>query len=169
VLAILAVLLAIEMVADKIPLVDHANDVLHTIIRPTSGGLAFGAASQSQTTVVSDPGKFFTSHQWIPVAAGVLIALCVHGTKATARPVVNVSTAGVGAPVVSTIEDIISTVMSLVAIVMPFLILFFLAAFVWFVVWVRRRRRRRKVEKAARRAAGGAPLGPPTQARPRFR
>jgi hypothetical protein len=168
VLLILAILLAIEVVADKIPLVDHANDVLHTIIRPTAGGMAFGAASQSQTITVADPGRFFTSHQWIPVAAGVLIALCVHGTKATARPVVNVSTAGLGAPVVSTIEDIISTVMSLVAIVMPFLILFFLAAFVWFFIWVRRRRRRRKAEKLAR-TLGGAPVGPPSQVHPRFR
>jgi hypothetical protein len=168
VLLILLLLLAIEVVADKIPLVDHANDVLHTFIRPTSGGLAFGAASQAQTVTVSDPGKFFSSHQWLPVAAGVLIALCVHGTKAAARPVVNVSTAGLGAPVVSTIEDIISTVMSVVAIVMPFLIVFFLAAFVWFVVWVRRRRRRRKAEKLARKSGGALPA-PQSQVRPRFR
>src|SRR5690349_13903292 len=135
VLLILSILLLIEVVADKIPMVDHANDVLHTVIRPTSGGLVFGAASQSRTLTVADPGKFFTSHQWIPVAAGVVIALCVHGTKATARPVVNATTLGVGAPIVSTVEDVISTVMSLVAIVMPFLIVFFLAGFVWFFVW----------------------------------
>jgi hypothetical protein len=169
VLLILAILLAIEVVADKIPLVDHANDVLHTVIRPTAGGLAFGAASQSQTVTVANPGTFFTGHQWIPVAAGVVIALTVHGTKATARPVVNATTLGVGAPVVSTIEDIFSTVMSVVAIVMPFLIIFFMAAFVWFFVWARRRQRRRKAEKAARKLArsGGAPPGPPIQARPR--
>jgi hypothetical protein len=170
-LAILAALLAVEMVADKIPVVDHANDVLHTVIRPTAGGLAFGAASQSQTVTVANPGTFFTGHQWIPVAAGVLIALFVHGTKATARPVVNATTLGVGAPVVSTIEDIFSTVMSVVAIVMPFLIIFFMAAFVWFFVWARRRRRRRKAEKAARKLArtGGAPPGPPIRAHPRSR
>jgi Domain of unknown function (DUF4126) len=172
VLLILALLLAIEVVADKIPAIDSLNDVLHTVIRPTSGGLAFGAASQSQTVTVSDPGRFFTGHQWIPIVAGVVIALCVHGTKATARPVINVSTLGVGAPVVSTIEDIFSVVMSVVAIVMPFLIVLFLAGFVWFFVWALRRWRRRKAGKAAARAAslpGGAPPGPPIQARPRSR
>src|ERR1700755_2819393 len=104
-------------------MVDHVNDVVQTFIGPTAGGLAFGAGSASQTVTVSDPGSFFGSHQWVPVAAGVLIALCVHGVKATARPVVNVSTAGFGAPVVSTIEDFGSALMSLVAILMPVLVL----------------------------------------------
>jgi hypothetical protein len=152
-LSILAVLLVIEMVADKIPVVDHLNDVVHTVIRPTAGGLAFGAASQSQTTTVSDPGQFFSSHQWIPIAAGAIIALSVHGVKATARPVVNATTLGVGTPFVSFAEDVLSVTMSLVAIVVPILIVVFLAAFVAFFVWVRRRRRRRKAEKLAARMA----------------
>ncbi len=42
---ILAVLLAVEMVADKVPVVDHVNDVVQTVVRPTAGGLAFGAGS----------------------------------------------------------------------------------------------------------------------------
>ena len=159
VLAILAALLAVEVVADKVPVVDHVNDVLHTVIRPTAGGLSFGAASQAQTTTVTDPGNFFSHHQWLPIAAGALIALCVHGVKATARPVINVSTLGFGAPVVSTIEDVFSTAMSLVAIVLPILIVFFLVAIVLFFVWARRRWRRRRAEKAARRAARKAPAG----------
>ncbi|OLB78295.1 MAG: hypothetical protein AUI14_13720 [Actinobacteria bacterium 13_2_20CM_2_71_6] len=153
VLVILAILLAVEMVADKIPVVDHVNDVLHTVIRPTAGGLVFGAASESQTKTVTDPGTFFSSHQWVPIAAGVVIALCVHGVKATARPVVNATTFGVGAPFVSLGEDIVSVTMSLVAIVLPILIVVFLLAIVLFFVWIRRRRRRRKEAKAAARAA----------------
>src|SRR3954454_24308101 len=85
VLAILTVLLAIEVVADKVPVVDHVNDVLQTVVRPTAGGIVFGAGSSSQTATVTDPGAFFSSHQWIPIAAGVLIALTVHGVKAAAR------------------------------------------------------------------------------------
>src|SRR3954454_13136798 len=103
VIAILAVLLAIEVVADKIPLVDHANDVVQTVVRPTAGGLAFGAASSSQTVMVKDPGQFFASHQWVPIAVGVLVSLTVHGAKSTARPVVNATTVGFGAPIMSTI------------------------------------------------------------------
>jgi cbb3-type cytochrome oxidase subunit 3 len=152
VLSILAVLLAVEVVADKIPVLDSFNDMLHTVIRPTAGGLAFGASSESQTVTVSDPGSFFATHQWVPIAAGAGIALGVHGVKAAARPVINVSTFGFGAPIVSTIEDIFSTVMSVIAIVLPFLIIFFLAGIVWFFAWVRRKRSRRRAERAALRA-----------------
>jgi uncharacterized membrane protein len=148
VLVILAVLLAVEVVADKVPIVDHANDVVQTVVRPTAGGLAFGAGSGAQTVTVSNPGSFFGSHQWVPVAAGVLIALCVHGVKAAARPVVNVSTAGFGAPIVSTIEDIGSFLMSVLAILMPILVLVGIGLFVWLAVSVVRRRRRKR-ERAA--------------------
>jgi hypothetical protein len=151
-LAILSVLLCIEVVADKIPAVDSINDVLHTVIRPTAGGLAFGAASESQT-VTGDPGSFFTGHQWIPVAAGVLIALTVHGTKAAARPVINATTVGTGGPVVSTIEDFFSAVLSVVAIVLPILVLLFLVLFVFFAFWMRRKLKERKARKAALREA----------------
>src|SRR4051794_41806894 len=70
VIGILAVLLAVEVIADKIPVVDHVNDVVQTVVRPTAGGLAFGAGSASETVTVSDPGAFFGSHQWGPVPAG---------------------------------------------------------------------------------------------------
>ncbi|MFI5494564.1 DUF4126 domain-containing protein [Actinoplanes sp. NPDC051859] len=144
VLLILALLLAVEVVADKVPVVDHINDVVQTVIRPTAGGLAFGAGSASETVTVSDPAAFFGSHQWVPVAAGVLIALAVHGLKAASRPVVNATTAGVGAPVVSTAEDISSVVLSVLAILLPALVLIALVAFVLCAIWVIRRRRRRK-------------------------
>ncbi|HEY7271741.1 MAG TPA: DUF4126 domain-containing protein [Actinoplanes sp.] len=147
VLIILIVLLAIEVVADKVPVVDHFNDVVQTVVRPASGGIVFGAGSSSQTATVTDPASFFSSHQWIPIAAGVLIALCVHGVKAAARPVVNATTAGVGAPVASTAEDIGSAVTSLVAILLPILVLVAIIALIVGAVWVvRRRRKRRPVE-----------------------
>lgn len=144
---ILVLLLAVEVVADKVPVLDHANDVVQTVIRPTAGGLAFGAGSSSQTVTVSDPGAFFGSHQWAPVVAGVIIALCVHGVKAVSRPVVNASTAGLGAPVASTIEDIGSVLLSLLAILLPVLVLLGLAGTMLGGWWVIRRRRRRKRER----------------------
>jgi Domain of unknown function (DUF4126) len=144
VVAILAVLLAVEVVADKIPVVDHVNDVVQTVVRPTAGGLAFGAGSSSQTVTVSDPGSFFGSNQWVPVAAGVLIALCVHGVKAASRPVVNATTAGVGAPVASTAEDLSSIVMSVLAILLPILVLLGLVLMIASAIWVFRRRRARR-------------------------
>ncbi|WBC17681.1 DUF4126 domain-containing protein [Micromonospora sp. WMMA1998] len=154
VLAILAVLLAVEVVADKVPVVDHVNDMVQTVVRPTAGGLAFGAGSGSETVTVSDPDTFFSTHQWVPVVVGVLIALGVHLLKAAARPVVNATTAGFGAPVASTAEDATSVVMSVVAILLPVLVLVFAVALVVFAVWLVRRRRHRHRERAAARAAG---------------
>lgn len=154
VLTILAVLLAVEFVADKVPVVDHVNDLVQTVVRPTAGGLAFGAGSSSETVTVSDPGSFFSSNQWVPIVVGVAIAFGVHAVKSATRPLVNASTAGFGAPVASTAEDATSIVMSLVAIVLPVLVLLFLVGFVILVPWVLRRRRVRKREREAARAAG---------------
>ncbi|NJP33016.1 DUF4126 domain-containing protein [Micromonospora thermarum] len=153
VLSILAVLLAIEVVADKVPVVDHVNDVVQTVVRPTAGGLAFGAGATSETVTVSDPASFFSSNQWVPVATGVLIALGVHLLKSAARPVVNATTGGVGAPVASTAEDATSVVMSVVAIVLPVLVLAFLLGLALVVFRFRRRTDRRR-EREAARAAG---------------
>ncbi|MEU1810187.1 DUF4126 domain-containing protein [Micromonospora sp. WMMD1076] len=154
VVLILAVLLTVEVVADKVPVVDHVNDVVQTVVRPTAGGLAFGAGAGSETVTVSDPDTFFSSHQWLPVVVGVLIALGVHLLKAAARPVINATTAGVGAPVASTAEDATSVIMSVVALLLPVLVLVFLVALVFFVPWLFRRRRERRRERAAARAAG---------------
>jgi uncharacterized protein DUF4126 len=145
VIGILVLLLAIEFVADKVPVVDSVNDVVQTVVRPTAGGLAFGAGSSAETATVQDPGAFFSSGQWVPIAIGVVIALGVHGVKAAARPVVNASTAGVGAPVVSTVEDGFSAIMSVVAILLPVLILVFLVAIVALAAWAMRRRAARRV------------------------
>lgn len=151
VMAILAVLLLVEIVADKVPVVDHVNDMLQTVVRPTAGGLAFGAGAGSETVMVSDPGD---TRQWVPVVTGMVIAFGVHGIKSLSRGVINASTAGVGAPVASTAEDVTSVTMSLVAILLPVLVLVFLVAMVFFVIWVLRRRRIRRRERQAARAAG---------------
>jgi uncharacterized membrane protein len=158
VLAILTVLLAVEFVADKVPVLDSMNDTLQTVVRPTAGGLAFGAGSTSQTVTVSDPASFFSGHQWVPIAAGVALAFGVHAVKAAARPVINTMTAGIGAPVVSTVEDVTSVTVSVLAIIVPFLVILFLAGLVVFVPWLvvrlRRRRREKREQLAAARAAG---------------
>jgi hypothetical protein len=147
VLGILGALLALELVADKVPVVDSINDVVQTVVRPTAGGLTFGAASSSETVTVSNPDVFFSGDNWVPVVVGAIIALVVHGAKATARPVVNSATMGVGAPVVSTVEDGFSLGMSVIAIVVPVLVLVFLIGmFVLFwTAWRRRSTRRRSL------------------------
>jgi hypothetical protein len=162
VIAILAVLLAIEFVADKIPIIDHVNDIVQTFIRPTAGGLAFGAASGAQTVTVNNPADFFSSHTWVPIITGGAIALVVHGFKAAARPVINATTVGFGAPVASTAEDATSVVLALTAIILPFLIILMLVALaVIFWLLLRMRRRRREERAALRRARARPQVGPP--------
>lgn len=149
ILGILGVLLAIEIVADKVPVLDSVNDAVHTVIRPTAGGLAFGASSESHTVTVSDPGTFFASHQWVGIASGALIALFMHVLKSSARPVINAATLGIGAPIVSTLEDTTSVGMSIVAIVLPVLVIGFLVV-IALVAWrVGRRVRKRRASRAA--------------------
>lgn len=145
----LAVLLVIELIADKIPAVDHVNDVIQTLVRPTSGGLAFGAAASAKTVTVSDPSTFLDNRQWIPVAIGIALALAVHAAKATTRVVLNATTFGIGAPVASVAEDGASLTLAIVAILLPILVVVFLIGFVALFWWALRLRRRRAQRHAA--------------------
>jgi len=123
-IALIAVFLVIEIVVDKIPVADHANDVVQTFIRPATGALLFAA----ETGMITDV------HPGIALALGLVTALGVHGTKAAVRPVVNATTAGFGAPVVSAIEDGISVVTTALAIFLPIVMVVFLAIVIFFVV-----------------------------------
>lgn len=120
-IAIIAVLLVIEIVADKVPAVDHVNDVIQTFIRPAAGGIVAVAAAGSATEV----------SPWLIVLAGVLLAGGVHAAKATTRPAVNVTTAGVGAPFVSAAEDVGAVLLTVAAIVAPILVAFLAAGLVY--------------------------------------
>ncbi|MGY5319261.1 DUF4126 domain-containing protein [Neomicrococcus lactis] len=140
---ILGVLLVVEVVADKIPVVDSINDVLQTVVRPAAGGVVFASGVGSETVTVSDPGTFFASDQWIPVVIGVVIALAVHLFKMGTRPVLNTATVGTAAPVVSAVEDGAAVGLAAAAIFLPILVLVLLAAlafgFYWLFTKVRRR------------------------------
>lgn len=152
VLLVLAVLLVVEIVADKIPVVDHINDVLGTVVRPAAGGLAFGATAGAPTLTVPDPSLATDQPTWVPLVVGALIALVVHGLKVTVRPVANVASAGTAAPVLSTGEDFTSVVMSLVAILLPILVIAGLALIALGGWWLWHRRSRRKARARDRRA-----------------
>jgi uncharacterized protein DUF4126 len=144
VMTIVAVLLVVEIVADKIPALDSVNDTIQTFVRPTAGGIVFGSGTAAQTSAVADPGAFAQSGQWIPVAIGVVTALVVSLTKSSVRPFANVATAGVAAPVLSTVEDVASVGLVFLAILVPVLVLVAAVVLVWGVVKLWRRRRRRE-------------------------
>lgn len=144
VLAILALLLVVEIVADKIPAVDSINDWIQSIVRPAAGGIVFGTGSATQTAAVTDPAAFFESNQWVPIVAGIVIALGVHATKMFIRPAANALTAGAAAPVLSTSEDIGSVVMSLFAILIPILVIVAIIGFIVISIMIFRRMRQRR-------------------------
>lgn len=150
VLVILGVLLVFELIADKIPAVDSINDWIQSIIRPAAGGIVFGTGSATQTAAVTDPAAFFESSQWVPIVAGIVIALGVHATKMFVRPAANALTAGAAAPVLSTGEDIGALAFSLFAILIPiFVIIALIALFVLvFAIFRKMRRQRQSVAPA---------------------
>jgi hypothetical protein len=145
VLAIVGALLIVEIVADKIPALDSINDTVQTFVRPTAGGIVFGSGSAAQTAAVTDPAEFARTGQWVPVVIGVVTALVVHLTKTAVRPPANVATAGMAAPVLSTVEDVTSVGLVFVAILVPALVLVVLAALAWAAFLLLRRRRRRRL------------------------
>ncbi|MFT4259406.1 DUF4126 domain-containing protein [Microbacterium sp.] len=145
---ILGVLLVLEIVADKIPALDSVNDVIQSFLRPASGGIVFGAGTSAQTVAVDDPSAFFTTSTWVPIVAGIAIALVVHIVKATARVAANATTAGLAAPVLSTAEDGASFLLAVAAIVVPVLALVLLVALVIAVIVLLRRRVRRRAAAA---------------------
>ncbi len=98
----------------------------------------------AQTAAISDPAEFARTGQWVPVFIGVVTALVVHLTKTAVRPAANMATAGVAAPVLSTVEDITSVSLTFVAILIPALVAIIVIALIWAAVWLLRKRRRRQ-------------------------
>ncbi|WP_374159190.1 DUF4126 domain-containing protein [Mycobacterium sp. G7A2] len=154
VMTIVAVLLCVEVVADKVPALDSVNDTVQTLVRPTAGGIVFGSGTAAQTSAVADPGAFAQSGQWVPVAVGVAVALMVSLTKSTVRPAANVATAGTAAPVLSTLEDVASVALVFLAILVPVLVLVAVVVMMWAAVRVIRRRRGRSRSASAAEAPG---------------
>ena len=126
IILMLCILVIIEMLADKIPAVNHINDLVQTLIRPAAGAVAFAASAN----VVTDVSPV------LALACGLLVAGTVHVAKAGAlRPAVTVTTGGAGNIPVSIAEDIVSTVLSILAIVLPILIGTLLIVLAAFIIW----------------------------------
>jgi len=109
----LCILVIIEMLADKVPAVNHINDLIQTMIRPAAGAIAFAASAN----VVTDVSPV------LALGAGLLVAGTVHVAKAgVIRPLVTATTGGTANTPVSIAEDVTSTVLSIVAVILPILI-----------------------------------------------
>src|SRR5690606_39883441 len=85
------------------------------------------------------------------------LPIYVHALKALVRPVLNAMTACLAAPMASAVEDTVSLTMSLVALLIPVLVILFVPALFLTFWWLLRRRRRRKAAAAA--SSGSCPAG----------
>lgn len=125
-IGILILLSAVEFFADKVPAVNHVNDIIQTLIRPTAGAILFAAS----TSVVTDLQPV------LAMILGLFIAGSVHAVKTVAvRPAVTATTGGVGNIPVSIAEDILSTILSIIAAVMPVIIATIMVLATALIVW----------------------------------
>jgi uncharacterized membrane protein len=94
-LAVLVAASILEVLGDKVPLLDHGLQAIHTVAKPIAGAVIAGA--------VVAPGNDPSS-----ILLGVLggaNALAIHGVSATARAASTASTGGLANPIVSVVED----------------------------------------------------------------
>jgi hypothetical protein len=142
VIGILILLSLVEFFADKVPAVNHINDILQTVIRPIAGAIVFAASAHIITNI----------NPILAMIMGLFVAGTVHAVKSLAiRPAVTATTGGTGNVPVSIAEDVLSTVLSIAAAVMPVLIAVLLVLITALIVWLIWRRINRE------RAQGKSP------------
>ncbi len=134
ILIMLGLLLIVEMLADKVPVVNHINDLIQTFVRPAAGAIAFAAS----TNVIQGVDPV------LAMACGLLVAGSVHLVKSAAvRPLVTATTAGAGNVPVSVAEDVTSTVVSFLSVLVPVAIVVLVVGLVILLLWWWARRRQR--------------------------
>lgn len=122
----LIILGTIEFFADKIPAVNHINDIIQTFVRPAAGAIAFAASAK----VITDMSPILS------MGLGLLVAGSVHAVKSVAvRPALTATTGGVANTPVSFAEDIISTFLSILAILIPIIIGIILVLMTTTYIW----------------------------------
>lgn len=126
IIGLLIVLITIEFFADKVPAINHINDLIQTIIRPAAGAVIFAASARAITDI----------HPVLALSCGVLVSGTVHAVKSVAvRPAVTATTGGAANVPVSIAEDLISTLLSILSVVIPLLVAMMVILFTSWVIW----------------------------------
>lgn len=150
-LVVLVVVLVVDLIGDKVPMVDSVLHVIGLVVAPASGAVVFAA----QDNLISN------AHPVLAGALGVTLAGSVHVARGALRPVVTASTGGLGNPFVSTVEDATSAVVTVLAVVVPVIaVLAVVGLTIWAVVLFRRWRIRSRRD-GSRRTPAPAPPGSP--------
>jgi hypothetical protein len=134
-LIVLGIAAAVEIIADKIPAVDHALHAVGTFVRPVAG--IFASASvlpQSDPAITAVMGLIIGT----PVSAGF------HTVKSGTRVASSAVSFGCLNPIISIIEDIMVIALVLIALFAPLLVPVFLALF-GVLLWKMAQAARRKL------------------------
>jgi len=127
IIGLLVILSLVEFLVDKFPVINHINDVIiQSFIRPTAGAIAFAASTNVATNI----------NPILALALGLLISGGVHAVKSAAiRPAVTAATGGTANLPVSIAEDVTSTTLSILSIVVPIAVMIVAALFFTWVIW----------------------------------
>lgn len=133
---------ALELLADKVPFLDHALSAIGTVTRPVAAVVAAGSVFAGVDPVVA-------------AVAGVVIgaptALAFHAAQSGTRIASTATTGGLLNPVVSIVEDLLAVLTAGLAIIAPLLVPLVLVLLLW-LIW--------KLVKAVRRRLPGSARQP---------
>jgi uncharacterized protein DUF4126 len=122
---------ALELIGDKVPVVDSALDLIGTVVRPVAAWIATYALFQ-------DWGAPWAQLLAVLMGAG---ALAVHGAKAHTRLGSTAVSLGHANPILSVLEDAVAFALVVAAVLLPLVALAFVTLAL--VAYLRRRRRTR--------------------------
>lgn len=116
----------IEILADKIPAVDHALDTLSTVLRPAAASLL----AASVLWQVSDPLTALA----LGVAVGAPTSLVPHAAKSLLRAASTTFTGGLANPIISVLEDLMAVALFVLTVLIPVVVASFLVLIALLVV-----------------------------------
>ena len=130
-LLILGLASLVEIAADKVPALDHALDLVSTVLRPAAGSLL----AASVLWPINDP----LVATCVGIAVGAPTALVPHATKSLLRAASTTFTAGLANPLLSVAEDVSVFFLFFLVILVPLMTLAMLSLLL-FLILLRRRR-----------------------------
>lgn len=129
----------VELIADKVPAVDHFLDTTGSFVRPLAGALASASVLTGVDPVVAAV---------VGLIIGAPTSFGLHTLKAGTRIASSATTFGCANPILSLIEDVLSFGLSVLSIFVPVLVPFALALLVYVLYRVMKRIRAGRVPAA---------------------
>lgn len=128
----------LEVLSDKIPVVDHALDSIATLIKPVAGFILPAALLYDASPMAA----------WVAGAVvGAPLAFGVHATKAGTRAVSSATTVGTANPFISIMEDVLAVVLLVLTALVPIIAVLLVVLLVVFVIRSFRRLMRRNLAR----------------------